>query len=146
MSGKLLQVQTDINRTSHFLIFVSKHVLGYTIMKGIMAELSSHKYQNVATFEYNPHVRDFGLFPPIPLDELENTLLVTFNGKTLSVKDIFQKHNFGTLYVESNYKEALLNLEEKQQIYANPSSDKRPRRSGKLTMGDSVLITFKNTK
>jgi len=138
--------KTDMNRTSHFLMFVSKNILGYKIMKGIMAELSSHKYQNVATFEYNPHVRDYGLFPPTPLDELEKILLQTFNGKTLSVGDIYQKHNFGTPYIESNYKEALLHLEEKQQVYTNPPADKRPKRSGKLTMADAVFITFKNSK
>jgi three-Cys-motif partner protein len=136
--------KTNMNRTSHFLIFVSKNILGYKIMKGIMAELSSHKYQNVATFEYNPHVRDYGLFPPTPLDELEKDLLKLYNGKTLSVGAIIQQHNFGTPYIESNYKEALLHLEDKLQVYVNPPADKRPKRNGKLTMADAVLIRFKN--
>lgn len=136
--------KTDKNRTSHFLIFVSKNVLGYKIMKEIMAEFSSHEYQNVATFEFNPHVRDYGLFPPTPLDELENDLMEKFKGNTLSVEDIFYKHNLGTPYIESNYKEALLNLEEKQQVYTNPPADRRPIRNGKLTMADKVIITFQS--
>jgi len=137
-------IKEKINRTSHFLIFVSKNVLGYTIMKEIMAEMSSHKYQNVATFEYNTRHKDYGFFPPTPLNDLENELLGIFKGKTLTVKDIFQNHNIDTPYILANYKEALLNLEEKKQINANPPVDKRPHRYGKPTMSDKVIITFKD--
>ena len=42
------------NRTSHHLIFVSKHVKGYTIMKDIMAKESSKREQGVPSFEYSP--------------------------------------------------------------------------------------------
>jgi three-Cys-motif partner protein len=42
------------NRVSHHLIFVSKHVKGYEIMKEIMAKESSEKTQGVPSFEYNP--------------------------------------------------------------------------------------------
>jgi three-Cys-motif partner protein len=41
-------------RTSHHLIFVSKHVKGYEIMKEIMAKESSEQNQGVPSFEYNP--------------------------------------------------------------------------------------------
>ena len=41
-------------RTSHHLIFVSKHFRGYEIMKDIMAKESSGADQGVASFEYNP--------------------------------------------------------------------------------------------
>lgn len=40
-------------RTSHHLIFVSKHFKGYDVMKGIMANASSSKERGVASFEYN---------------------------------------------------------------------------------------------
>ncbi len=42
------------SRTSHHLIFVSKHMKGYEIMKEIMANESSASQQGVASFEYNP--------------------------------------------------------------------------------------------
>lgn len=42
------------NRTSHHLIFVSKHSKGYGIMKEIMAKESSEQTQGVPSFEYNP--------------------------------------------------------------------------------------------
>ena len=41
-------------RTSHHLIFVSKHPLGYGIMKEIMAKESSRPRAGRADFEYNP--------------------------------------------------------------------------------------------
>lgn len=48
-------------RTSHHLIFVSKNVLGYKIMKAIMAQESSSREQGVPTFEYNPASADYPL-------------------------------------------------------------------------------------
>ncbi len=41
-------------RTSHHLIFVTKHIKGYEIMKSIMAKESSKHDQGVPSFEYNP--------------------------------------------------------------------------------------------
>jgi len=48
-------------RTSHHLIFVSKHFLGYHIMKGVMARESSKQEQGVATFEYSPADKKYPL-------------------------------------------------------------------------------------
>jgi three-Cys-motif partner protein len=39
-------------RTSHYLVFVSKHILGYSIMKEIMGGESSKSEQNVPSFSY----------------------------------------------------------------------------------------------
>ena len=115
-------------------------------MKGIMAEFSSHKYQNVATFEFNPHPVDYGFFPPTPLDDLIENLKIQYSGMTLTVEQIFQKHNIGTPYIEPNYKEALLILEEKNLIITDPPSNNRKKRNGKPTMSNTVLITFKESK
>ena len=67
-------------RTSHHLIFVSKHVRGYEIMKGIMAEYSSKMDQGVPSFEYNPADERYPLLFELtrPLDELTRTLLTDF--------------------------------------------------------------------
>jgi three-Cys-motif partner protein len=129
-------------RTSHFLIFVSKNILGYKIMKNIMAEFSTYKYQNVATFEYNPHMYTHKLFPPTPLDDLTRELINKFRGKTLSVAEIIQQHNVDTPYIDSNYKEVLLKLEQEKKINAKPSAQNRKVMNGKLTIGDNVLVSF----
>lgn len=42
------------SRTSHHLLFVSKHVRGYEIMKEIMAKESSSHVDGVPSFEYSP--------------------------------------------------------------------------------------------
>ena len=133
----------DKNRTSHYLVFVSKHKLGYRIMKDIMYDCSSEKNDGVASFSYLP-VTDpqlsllYGLSQP--LEELGCELLKLFAGRSLSVNDIFEFHNVGTPFVMRNYKEALRRLEEDGQIKTFP--EKRPIRRGVITMGDDVIIQF----
>ncbi len=126
-------------RTSHYLIFLSKNVLGYKIMKDIMARQSKAE-QGVPSFEYIPAGEQFQtLFPFFrPLDDLEDMLLVRFAGQHLTMKEIFDRHNVETPYVERNYKEALRKLEGAGRIVADPPSNKR--RKG--TFGDDVVVTF----
>ncbi len=96
-------------RTSHHLIFVSKHPLGYKIMKKVMANQSSSADQGVASFEYNPaDVRMPLLFELTrPLDDLKEMLLEQFAGKTMSMIEIYDAHNVDLPYTDSNYKEVL---------------------------------------
>lgn len=74
-------------RTSHHLIFVSKHDLGYGIMKGIMAKESSDATQGVPSFEYTP-VTNRNKQPMLfelnrPLEELKNLLSEKYAGRSL---------------------------------------------------------------
>ncbi|WP_282035011.1 three-Cys-motif partner protein TcmP [Metabacillus indicus] len=139
------------NKTSHYLIFVSKHSLGYTIMKEIMAKESTVKDDNVASFSYIPvkHIEkhqnvQLSLLSQYerPLDSLGKDLVDQFKGKKLTVKHIFDRHHIGTPFTSANYKEALRRLEEDGYILADPPAEKRPKRDGKRTMGDKVSITF----
>jgi three-Cys-motif partner protein len=127
-------------RTSHHLIFVSKHPLGYGIMKEIMAEESSLHEQGVPSFQYSPADKRFPLLFELnrPLDDLEEMLLTQFAGQALSMKNIYEKHNVGRRFIAKNYKEALKSLEEKKTIVCNPPSSKRK----KDTFGDNVMVTF----
>jgi three-Cys-motif partner protein len=126
------------NRTTHHLIFVSKNVLGYSIMKDIMAGESSSAKQGVPSFEYNPAPPRYPLLYELyrPLDELENLLLDEFAGKTLTMLEVYNQHHVGKRYIKKNYKQALLKLEAEGQIRANPSKRR------KNTFGDEVEITF----
>lgn len=132
------------NRTSHHLIFVSKHIKGYEIMKDIMAKESSQKDQGVPSFEYNPATNAQPLLFELtrPLDELEAVLLDTFAGKTLKMKDIYNRHHVGKAYIKKNYKDALNNLEHQGKIVANPPAQRRKKRQGKPTFADTVVVTF----
>ena len=131
-------------RTSHHLIFVSKHVRGYEIMKEIMAEYSSNKDQGVPSFEYNPADERYSLLFELtrPLDELVRMLPEDFAGKTISMKKIYEEHHVGKPYIKHNYKEALVRLEEEGKIVASPPAEKRKKRYGKVMFADSVKVTF----
>ncbi|MCC5627139.1 three-Cys-motif partner protein TcmP [Nostoc sphaeroides] len=132
------------NRTSHHLIFVSKHVRGYEIMKEIMAKESSEQNQGVPSFEYNPATSKQPLLFEFyrPLDDLEEMLLDTFAGRTITMQDIYNQHHVGRRYISKNYKDALKNLEAKSKIVAEPPANKRRKNKGELTFADSVKVTF----
>ncbi len=132
------------NRTSHHLIFVSKHVKGYEIMKDIMAKESSELNQGVASFEYNPATSRQPLLFELyrPLDELEAMLLHTFAGQTITIQEIYSQHHVGRRYISKNYKAALNNLEAQGKITAEPPANKRRKYKGETTFGDSVKVTF----
>lgn len=131
-------------RTSHHLIFATKHPKGYEIMKGIMAKYSSEQYQGVPSFGYCPAtvLQPFLFELNRPLDDLEEMLLNSFRGQTLSVDAIYNLHNVGRPYIRKNYKEVLRTMEERKVISANPSRDRRRPN----TMGDRTVITFKSAE
>ncbi|MGB2677611.1 MAG: three-Cys-motif partner protein TcmP [Candidatus Acidiferrum sp.] len=128
------------SRTSHHLVFASKHPLGYRIMKEIMARYSSEQHQGVPSFGYCPASQIHPLLFELnrPLDDLEDMLLQEFAGQTLTAEEIYFLHNVGRPYIMKNYKAVLLKLEAKKAIFAEPPSSKRR----KDTFGDNVRVTF----
>ena len=131
-------------RTSHHLIFVTKHVLGYKLMKEIMAKESSGTQQGVASFEYNPATQRQPLLFELsrPLDDLGAMLLRDFAGRTLPMAEIFNQHHVGRPYIEANYKAVLAKLEADGMITTRPRANERPKRKGEVTFSDRVLVTF----
>jgi hypothetical protein len=148
MGGKYIlpfRFKNDIgNRTSHHLIFVSKNVKGYEIMKQIMARESSKADQGVPSFEYSPADINQPLLFELtrPLDDLADMLLTEYAGKRLTVRQIYEKHNIGRPYILKNYKDILKKLELSRSISAEPPFAKRPKRNGEVTLGDKVIVTF----
>jgi three-Cys-motif partner protein len=128
------------NRTTHHLIFVSKNVLGYSIMKDIMARESSSFKQGVPSLEYNPAPPKYPLLYELyrPLDELKNMLVDEFADQTLTRVDIYNRHHVGKRYIEKNYREVLLKLEAEGKIITDPPANKRR----KNTLSETVKITF----
>ncbi len=127
-------------RTSHHLIFVTKHFRGYEIMKEIMANRSTGSYQGVPSFEYCEAGKNQPTLFELsrPLDDLENLLLEFYAGKTTNRKLIYEEHSVGKPFLESNYRVALMNLENKGTIITNPPKNlRRPD-----TFSESVKITF----
>lgn len=127
-------------RTSHSLIFVSKHFKGYEIMKGIMAGESSTLDQGVASFAYSPADASTPLLFSLaqPFDNLVKDLPKVFAGKTLTMNEIYESHSVDTPYTKTNYKKALSLLEQDGKLIADPPSAKRRRD----TFADHVRVTF----
>ncbi|MDY7005507.1 MAG: three-Cys-motif partner protein TcmP [Cyanobacteriota bacterium] len=132
----------DINRTSHYLIFVSKNNRGHSIMKDIMAKKSSLLLQGVPSFQHDQKPVQLSLFDSQPINQLEDMLLDEFAGQTMTMLQVYEQHHVGKPYIERNYKDALLLLEEKGKIVVDPPGSKRQKRKGKLTFADRVKVTF----
>jgi hypothetical protein len=128
------------NRTSHYIIFVSKHVRGYEIMKDIMAK-ESYVEQGVPSFEYNPNA-DSQSSLLRPLDTLKDQLLKKFACRTMTRKEVYEQHHIGTRYIKENYRSALLELEKEEKIITNPLATQRRKIEGKVTLSEKVKITF----
>jgi three-Cys-motif partner protein len=131
-------------RTSHHLIFVSKHIRGYEIMKDIMAKESSTAEQGVPSFEYNPATQAQPLLFELtrPLDELADMLLEEFAGQKMPMTEVYNRHHVDKPYIEKNYKDVLKQLEAQSKITADPPATKRRKRKGEITFGDNVMVTF----
>ena len=133
-------------RTSHSLVFISKHFKGYEIMKDIMARESSVADQGVPSFTYSPADASMPLLFSLttPLDKLEGMLQHDFAGQTLTMQQIYQQHSIDRGYVKKNYKAALLNLERSGQITASPALEAKPPATGRRvgTFADTVSVTF----
>jgi three-Cys-motif partner protein len=136
--------KNQVNRTSHHLIFVSKHPRGYSIMKDIMAKESSSATQGVASFVYNLADRQQPLLFELarPLDDLADMLLKEYAGRRMSMKEIYEQHHIGLPYIKRNYKDVLRELEAQGKIITEPPAHKRRKRHGKVTFADKTKVSF----
>jgi three-Cys-motif partner protein len=135
------------NRPTHHLVFTTKHFKGYEIMRDIMGKESSEENQGVPSFEHSSKVERWArLIEPTPVDDLAEMLLQDLAGAELTARQIFEKHSIGRLYVERNYKRALVALEKSDRIVTRPPARKRQVRNGEVTFGSGVLVTFPKRK
>ncbi len=131
-------------RTSHHIIFVSKHPLGYGIMKDIMAKESSNSSKGVPSFMYCPATRRQALLFEFSrtTEELGQMLITDFAGRTLTMKQIYEEHNIGKPFILKNYRDILIQLESSGKIKADPPADKRRKIKGEVTFSEKVKVTF----
>lgn len=112
-----------------------------------MAKESSGAEQGVPSFEYSS--ADFlpkqSLLFQLsrPLEDLQDSLLEAYAGRTLSRREIYEEHSVDTPYIASNYREALIHLENNEKIAAR-KSDGSKRRKG--TFAEDVLASFPRKK
>jgi three-Cys-motif partner protein len=140
--------RADGSRTSHALIFVTKHQLGYKIMKGIMAAESSTEDEGVPSFEYSPADARCPLLFSLarPLEGLANELVDRFAGQRMRVEDVISRHHVGTPFVDKNYKAALSRLEIEGVVEIDPPAEKRRILKGVRTLSDSAVVKFLNVQ
>lgn len=127
-------------RVSHYICFVTKHPLGYSIMKEIMASRGVVDDDAVPRFEYMPRTAGMQLAfdRPRPIVALPQQLCAAFVGQTLTLKEVYARHNVGTPFIKRNYKKVLIEMERARQIACDPNYDSR--KPG--TIADHVLVTF----
>ena len=139
----------DKDRTSHYLIFITKHRLGFSVMKEIMYKLSEDKTQGVARF---------GLVRPVsrrrtpllalmntPLNDFADQLCDEFAGQAATRKElqaVYDRKHPRNLLVDKNWRNALSKLEDEGRIIADPPLNKRPKRNGKTTFSPTTKVTF----
>lgn len=129
-------------RTSHKLIFVSKHFKGYEIMKDIMAAESSTTDEGVPSLTYSPADASMPLLFSLaqPLSRLKEMLVADFKGQTLTLSELYERHSVGMPYIRKNYREALQALETAGKVFA--VATKGTRRKG--TYPEHVKIQFRD--
>ena len=129
-------------RTSHYLIFVTKNVTAYTIMKGIMGGESSRHEQTVPSFCYCAADKSMPLLFELarPLDDLKGMILDEFAGVTQTLQEVFDAHHIGRPYLLKHYQAVCKELEAEAKIAADPPADKRR----KNTFATHVKVSIPN--
>jgi hypothetical protein len=116
-------------------------------MKEVMAKLCDTD-EGIPTYEYRPvkdNITTADMFAATDgkLIDLGNQLKSIYQGKKKEVKVIYHEHNIGSPYILSNYKKALMILENKGEIEVDIPAASRRKIKGELTLGNERIITFK---
>jgi hypothetical protein len=129
-------------RTTHMLVFVTKHPLGYRVMTDIMAKEGHVDGRGIPHFtHYDKPPQTNQLFYP-EFDKLKEDLCEKYAGKTKTMMGVFEEHSLRRDYISSNYKDALNELEDEGRISVDPPASKRRVVKGKRTFKDEARVTF----
>jgi three-Cys-motif partner protein len=126
-------------RTTHHLVCVSRHLQGIALFKEISAKESTRFDDNVPSLDYNPGTDPAQGVLFSPMMRLEEELVTTFAGKSLTTEEIYHEHHNGRPYVIKNYRQALLHLEETGAVQIDPP---RVTRRQPDTLPGTARITF----
>ena len=136
----------NCDRTSHYLIFATKHFKGYSTMREVMAKECILLGQDLPLYEFDPKpaVDDPQLQlwedeKPDPLEPLRAGLLETFKGQRRSVIQLFEAHSLGMPFLMRHYKTVLRGLEAEGLVLIDPAAEDRP--TG--TLADSAIVSFR---
>ncbi len=131
--------------TSHHLVFASKSRKGAGIMKRIMSGCSSEVVDGIGSLDFDPKdtsAKNLSLFSP--LDDVGDRLLQVFAGRTLTFKELLNDEAPETEYTDTNYRDAILRLEDEFRIEVDPPAKDRRMQAGntKRTLPENSKLTF----
>lgn len=119
-------VDEQADRTSHYVVGVTKHILGIKIMKAIMAKYSTSHEQGVANFSRERAVpQQQTLQFTSPLDDLKAALLSRYAGRQMTFDALIRDHLPGTPYEEKHYKEVLGQLAAENRVRLSGLSSRK---------------------
>lgn len=126
-------------RTSHMLVFVTTHPLGFRVMSDIMANEGFVDKKGVPHFTHytRPPPKDRLVF--LEFINLKKDLCKKYAGKKMTMLEIFLDHR---QYTAGLYKDALNELEDETLITVDPPAAKRRLRNGKRSFKDEAVVTF----
>lgn len=133
------------NRTSHYIIFASKNITGFNIMKDIMYKIGEKDFNGIGQFEFIPscdknetkQLSIIDLFST-PFEDFKNNLCSRYAGQVLTMKQLYLLDSPNTRFVSKQYKQALKELEEDGYI----TCDKPYTQRRKGTFADHTTIYF----
>jgi len=137
-------ISATADRTSHHLLFASKHPKGCNIMKELMRQHSSDMTQGFGSFEFTGATvtSEQPMLPGMgPLDDLKAALLRQFAQKTISFDDLILQHEHVTA-TERNFKDAVLQLESEGAVTVIIPGRERRRLKGEWTLPNDSIIKF----
>lgn len=129
-------------RTSHMLVFVTHHPLGYRVMNELMAKEGHIDDAGISSYTYYDAPPNKNKLFYEEFDKLKEKLLKKYAGKTRTLQEIYDKHSLRRDYILTNYRDALRELEDKGKVACDPPAKDRPMRKGTRTFAPKTKVTF----
>ncbi len=137
--------RSEMNRTSHHLVFASKNREAVKTMKRILNAASSTVVEGVGSGEHDPRAGSVpgSLFSG--LYEVEQELLSAYVGRRIQFEALLREQ-LHTRFTESHYRDALLNLERDGRVSVDPPAAHRRFQAGgkKRTLPREAYIQFRD--
>lgn len=132
-------------RTSHYIVFASKHFLGLKIMRDIMAR-ESMGFEGLPVFEWKPQRSpQLSLDLGFQKDEIDRNIIEMvsryYSKREATVGEVFQTLSVGTTYTLADFQRVINSLEESGRVIIDKSREKRMV-GGKLTLGENRRVRF----
>ena len=135
---------SDQGRRSYHLVYASKNKKAAGMMKSILRSASSEVTEGVGSGEHDPRAggEAGSLFKG--LYEVEDRLISRFAGREIRFEVLLEEEAAQTQYTESNYRDAVLRLEEDGRVAVNPPAKDRRWQAGgeKRTLPKDVMLRF----